>query len=140
MRSGRRLEVALIPTALPRARHARVRRPDVRFTLLDSHRRSVRDLERDDPVLRPAVMQLERRRIRDHPVLARRDLVPAAPRVSVRRAVQAGEAAMTVAGIGQIVLYAVVLVGLGYPLGVYMARVYSGNARLAQRVLGPIER
>src|SRR5439155_17351012 len=47
---------------------------------------------------------------------------------------------MTSAGIGQILLYAVVLVALGIPLGAYMARVYAGEARLAQRVLGPIER
>jgi K+-transporting ATPase ATPase A chain len=47
---------------------------------------------------------------------------------------------MTAAGIGQIVLYAVVLVALGVPLGAYMARVYTGRARLAQRVLGGFER
>ena len=47
---------------------------------------------------------------------------------------------MTAAGIGQIILYAIVLIALGVPLGAYMARVYTGNARVAQRVLGPIER
>jgi K+-transporting ATPase ATPase A chain len=47
---------------------------------------------------------------------------------------------MTAAGIGQIVLYFVVLVALGIPLGAYMARVYTGKARFAQRILGPIER
>src|SRR4051812_24551967 len=47
---------------------------------------------------------------------------------------------MTAAGIGQILLYAVVLVALGVPLGAYMARVYTGEARWAQRVLGPLER
>ena len=47
---------------------------------------------------------------------------------------------MTAAGIGQIVLYAVVLVALGVPLGAYMARVYTGKAMIAQRVLGPVER
>ncbi len=47
---------------------------------------------------------------------------------------------MTAAGIGQIVFYAVVLIGLGVPLGAYMARVYSGNATLARRILGPLER
>jgi len=47
---------------------------------------------------------------------------------------------VTAAGIGQIIFYAIVLVGLGIPLGGYMARVYSGNATLAQRVLGPVER
>ncbi|HEY0480186.1 MAG TPA: potassium-transporting ATPase subunit KdpA, partial [Kofleriaceae bacterium] len=47
---------------------------------------------------------------------------------------------MTATGIGQIVLYAVVLVALGVPLGAYMARVYTGRARLVQRVLGRFER
>src|SRR4051794_806972 len=47
---------------------------------------------------------------------------------------------MTAAGIGQIVCYAIVLVALCVPLGAYMARVYTGEARLAQRVLGPLER
>jgi K+-transporting ATPase ATPase A chain len=47
---------------------------------------------------------------------------------------------VTAAGIGQIVFYAVVLVALGVPLGAYMARVYTGKAMLAQRVLGPLER
>src|ERR1043165_4051833 len=47
---------------------------------------------------------------------------------------------MTAAGVGQIVLYAVVLIALAVPLGAYMARVYTGTATIAQRVLGPIER
>ena len=47
---------------------------------------------------------------------------------------------MTAAGIGQIVLYGVALVALGIPLGAYMARVYTGEAKLAQRILGPFER
>ena len=47
---------------------------------------------------------------------------------------------MTAAGIGQVVFYAVVLIALGVPLGAYMARVYSGNATLAQRIFGPLER
>jgi len=47
---------------------------------------------------------------------------------------------MTAAGIGQIVLYAVVLVALCVPLGAYMARVYTGQAMWSQRVLGPLER
>ena len=46
---------------------------------------------------------------------------------------------MTPAGIGQIILYGVVLVALGVPLGAYMARVYNGEARFAQRILRPIE-
>ena len=37
-------------------------------------------------------------------------------------------------------VYLVVLVALAIPLGAFMARVYAGEARLAQRVLGPIER
>ena len=47
---------------------------------------------------------------------------------------------MTAAGIGQIVLYAVVLVALCVPLGAYMARVYTGQAMWSQRLLGPLER
>jgi K+-transporting ATPase ATPase A chain len=35
---------------------------------------------------------------------------------------------MNVQGISQILVYAVVLVALGYPLGIYMARVYEGRA------------
>ena len=40
----------------------------------------------------------------------------------------------------QIAIYAVLLVALAVPLGRYMARVYAGEARIAQRVLGPVER
>jgi K+-transporting ATPase ATPase A chain len=47
---------------------------------------------------------------------------------------------MTAAGIGQIVLYAIALVALSVPLGAYMARVYTGKATFAQRILGPFER
>ncbi|HWU89091.1 MAG TPA: potassium-transporting ATPase subunit KdpA [Kofleriaceae bacterium] len=47
---------------------------------------------------------------------------------------------MTAAGIGQIVLYAVALIALGIPLGAYMARVYTGEAKFARRILGPFER
>ena len=36
--------------------------------------------------------------------------------------------------------YLALLVGLGLPLGHYMARVYTGEARLAQRLLAPVER
>ncbi len=44
---------------------------------------------------------------------------------------------MTANGIAQIVLYAVILTALAYPLGIYMARVYEGtfgfvNGRLAK--------
>ena len=42
-------------------------------------------------------------------------------------------------GIGQIVVYTAVLVGLAYPLGLYMARVYTAP-RFGGRVLGGIER
>jgi K+-transporting ATPase ATPase A chain len=46
-------------------------------------------------------------------------------------------------GIGQILLYVVLLIGLGYPLGMYMARVYSDDdfaTRGRFRWLGTIER
>jgi K+-transporting ATPase ATPase A chain len=42
--------------------------------------------------------------------------------------------------VAQCALFLLALVALGVPLGAYMARVYTGEARLAQRVLGPIER
>src|SRR5687768_13325869 len=47
---------------------------------------------------------------------------------------------MTAPGLVQIAVYGALLVLLGIPLGLYMARVYRGEARLAGRVLGPIER
>jgi K+-transporting ATPase ATPase A chain len=47
---------------------------------------------------------------------------------------------MTGNAIVQCGFYLLVLVGLGVPLGAYMARVYTGDAKLAQRVLGPFER
>ncbi|MCC7536250.1 MAG: potassium-transporting ATPase subunit KdpA [Deltaproteobacteria bacterium] len=47
---------------------------------------------------------------------------------------------MTWSGIVQIVLFLVAVVGLGIPLGAYIARVYAGEAKLAQRILGPVER
>ncbi len=37
-------------------------------------------------------------------------------------------------------LHLVVLIAAAAPLGAYMARVYTGEARLAQRLLGPLER
>jgi K+-transporting ATPase ATPase A chain len=37
-------------------------------------------------------------------------------------------------------LFLGVLLALAWPLGNYMARVYSGEARLAQRLMGPVER
>ncbi len=43
-------------------------------------------------------------------------------------------------GIGQLLVYAVVLIALAYPLGTYMARVYSDERFLARRWLGRVER
>ena len=40
----------------------------------------------------------------------------------------------------QLGAYLALLLGLGVPLGHYMARVYTGEARLTQRILGPVER
>jgi K+-transporting ATPase ATPase A chain len=40
----------------------------------------------------------------------------------------------------QLALYLVALVALAYPLGLYMARVYEGNAGVAEKVFGPLER
>ncbi len=47
---------------------------------------------------------------------------------------------MTMNNIVQCTLYFVVLIALGIPLGAYMARVYEGEAKIAQRLFGPIER
>jgi len=47
---------------------------------------------------------------------------------------------MTGNAVLQCVVFLVALVGLGLPLGAYMARVYSGEARLASRVFSPFER
>ena len=51
---------------------------------------------------------------------------------------------MTGQGIGQILVYAVVLVALGYPLGIWMARVYTAErlpaARLERGFLPPRRR
>jgi potassium-transporting ATPase potassium-binding subunit len=46
---------------------------------------------------------------------------------------------MTANAILQFSVFFVALVALALPLGSYMARVYGGEARLTQRVLGPIE-
>ena len=43
-------------------------------------------------------------------------------------------------GIGQLLVYGVVLIALAYPLGLYMARVYSDERFLARRWLGRVER
>ncbi len=47
---------------------------------------------------------------------------------------------MTINGIVQIGLCFAALVALGYPLGQYMARVYSSSSTVADRVFGPVER
>jgi K+-transporting ATPase ATPase A chain len=47
---------------------------------------------------------------------------------------------VTGVAIAQLVAFGAVLIALAIPLGAYMARVYQGEARWAQRVLGPIER
>jgi K+-transporting ATPase ATPase A chain len=47
---------------------------------------------------------------------------------------------MTTNGFLQLALYVVLLIALGLPLGAYMARVYQGEAKLANRVFGPLER
>ncbi|WP_394836977.1 potassium-transporting ATPase subunit KdpA [Pendulispora rubella] len=47
---------------------------------------------------------------------------------------------MTTNGIFQLLLYLVLLAVLSKPLGDYMARVYTGEATVAQKVLGPVER
>jgi K+-transporting ATPase ATPase A chain len=40
----------------------------------------------------------------------------------------------------QLLLYCVLLAAVAQPLGAYMARVYTGEARFAARVFGPLER
>jgi K+-transporting ATPase ATPase A chain len=47
---------------------------------------------------------------------------------------------MTANAILQFSVFLIALVAFALPLGSYMARVYDGEARLAQRALGPIER
>ncbi len=47
---------------------------------------------------------------------------------------------MTTSGIIQIVSYLVALVALGYPLGLFMARVYRQERTFLDPVLGPVER
>ena len=55
------------------------------------------------------------------------------------RAVPRGALLVSGQGIAQIVFYAVVLIALGYPLGLYMARVYA-TGRAGARALRQIER
>ena len=47
---------------------------------------------------------------------------------------------MTSSAVLHFAAYLALLTGLAVPLGHYMARVYTGEARLAQRVLAPVER
>jgi K+-transporting ATPase ATPase A chain len=47
---------------------------------------------------------------------------------------------MTSNTIVQFLIYFAVLIGLGYPLGTYMARVYEGERVWLSRVFGPLER
>ncbi len=46
---------------------------------------------------------------------------------------------MTLHGLLQVLFYVVVLLLLARPLGLYMARVYSGETRLTGRVIAPLE-
>lgn len=47
---------------------------------------------------------------------------------------------MTANALFQTGLYLLMLFALARPLGLYMARVYSGQAEMASRLLGPVER
>ncbi len=47
---------------------------------------------------------------------------------------------MNLNGLGQILFYLAALIGLGIPLGAYMARVYKGEKTFLDRALKPIER
>ena len=47
---------------------------------------------------------------------------------------------MTASAVASIVLYFVVLTSLAVPLGAYIARVFRGESRIADRILGPLER
>ena len=47
---------------------------------------------------------------------------------------------MTTNGFIQILFYVVALIGLGYPLGVFMAKVYNREHTFLDPVLGPLER
>jgi K+-transporting ATPase ATPase A chain len=47
---------------------------------------------------------------------------------------------MSAQGVAQIVFYVVVLTAFGYPLGVYMSRIYEAEAAPGGRFLGAIER
>jgi len=47
---------------------------------------------------------------------------------------------MTANAILQACVFFVALVTLALPLGAYIARVYNGEARVVQKILGPLER
>lgn len=47
---------------------------------------------------------------------------------------------MTASALLQLALYCVLLAALAKPFGVYMARVFQGEAKLAGKVFGPVER
>ena len=47
---------------------------------------------------------------------------------------------MTTNGFSQIIFYFVVLITLGYPLGIFIARVYRNERTFLDPVLGPVER
>jgi K+-transporting ATPase ATPase A chain len=47
---------------------------------------------------------------------------------------------MTLSAVLQMGLFLVLLLALAAPLGAYLARVYTGEARWAQRIGGPLER
>ena len=47
---------------------------------------------------------------------------------------------MTTSAVASIVFYFVVLTALAVPLGAYIARVWKGESRIADRIFGPLER
>lgn len=47
---------------------------------------------------------------------------------------------MTISSIAQLALYFVVLIAVGFPLGLYMARVYQGEKTFLDPILAPLER
>jgi potassium-transporting ATPase potassium-binding subunit len=47
---------------------------------------------------------------------------------------------MTMLGVLQYLLYVALLVGLGYPLGIFMARVYKNERTFLDPIIGPVER
>jgi K+-transporting ATPase ATPase A chain len=68
------------------------------------------------------------------------DTVHTAFRLPRFRASFSGKIVMTLNSIVQLMFYLLLLLGLAVPLGAYMARVFSREARWAQRFLGPLER